>query len=493
MKNRILTVSFALLSAQLFSQTIIENNINANTTWSQDGNPYIVNQTITVSNNITLSIEPGVIIKLNGTGKLFIVNGSINASGTSENPIIITHITDDEYGGDSNGDGSQTAAKINSWASIQINETSENSSHLNHCVFRFGGRVQGVVYADNCSPAINNCLFQYCENGIEINGFGSPSVKNNQFKNIENYPVAITPGVIPQFEGNTFSDNILTGLGLKKNTHTTDGDSLILSKTSIGGIKNATYIVQTPIAIDENTSLTIHPGIVIKKYYNNNLFQVNGSLIAEGIAEEPIVFTFITDDEFGGDTNNDANNTIPKKDSWASIQINETSANSSHLNHCVFRYGGRTNGSIYVQNSSPKIQNCYFKLCKNGLKIVNGNQLNISNLDFTDSETAIQLQNESEFVNIEKSKFSNNLLALEVISGLAKVDSCFFYKNENAIKVMGGNAIIHHSEFVENSKYHILNYTDKGIDATKNQWDENTIQELISSSNLTNVKQLYDH
>ncbi len=257
MKNRVLTVAFVLLSAQLFSQTIIENNITANTTWSQGGNPYIVNHTITVSNNVTLSIEPGVIIKLNGIGKLFSVNGSLNATGTSENPIVFTHITDDEYGGDSNGDGNQTTAKTNSWEGIQINEMSQNSSHLNQCVFRFGGRVQGVVYAENCSPAINNCLFQYCENGVEINGFGSPSIKNNQFGNIENYPVAITPGVIPHFEGNTFSDNTLTGIGLKKHTQTTDGDSLILSKTSIGGIENTTYIVQIPIAIDKNTSLTV--------------------------------------------------------------------------------------------------------------------------------------------------------------------------------------------------------------------------------------------
>lgn len=73
--------------------------ISANTTWTSD-NIYQLNQKVVVPNGVTLTINPGTIVKgTPGTGSLasaLIVarGGKINAQGTAEQPIIFTSTSD---------------------------------------------------------------------------------------------------------------------------------------------------------------------------------------------------------------------------------------------------------------------------------------------------------------------------------------------------------------------------------------------------------------
>lgn len=73
--------------------------IDENTTWTSD-NIYQLNQKVVVSSGVTLTINPGTIIKgSSGTGSLasaLIVarGGRINAQGTAEQPIIFTSSSD---------------------------------------------------------------------------------------------------------------------------------------------------------------------------------------------------------------------------------------------------------------------------------------------------------------------------------------------------------------------------------------------------------------
>ncbi len=77
----------------------VTGNITSNTTW-EEGNVYILTSRITVLDGVTLTIEPGVIVKGNpGTGSnataLLVARGGIlEAEGTSEKPIIFTSVAD---------------------------------------------------------------------------------------------------------------------------------------------------------------------------------------------------------------------------------------------------------------------------------------------------------------------------------------------------------------------------------------------------------------
>ena len=78
---------------------VIQGNIMADTIWTADKN-YVLDQQVTVPNGVTLTIEPGTVIKANAgeapnVSMLVIARGGkIMAKGTAEQPIIFTSIND---------------------------------------------------------------------------------------------------------------------------------------------------------------------------------------------------------------------------------------------------------------------------------------------------------------------------------------------------------------------------------------------------------------
>jgi hypothetical protein len=81
-------------------ETVITENITENTTWTT-GNTYILGGRITVVSGVTLTIEPGVIIKgqagtgANATALIIARGAKIDAQGTATQPIIFTSIADE--------------------------------------------------------------------------------------------------------------------------------------------------------------------------------------------------------------------------------------------------------------------------------------------------------------------------------------------------------------------------------------------------------------
>ena len=69
----VLFISFS----QIFGQTTINSDININTTWTKASSPYLVVSTITVAENISLTIEPGVVVKSHTSLNLMHVDGCI--------------------------------------------------------------------------------------------------------------------------------------------------------------------------------------------------------------------------------------------------------------------------------------------------------------------------------------------------------------------------------------------------------------------------------
>jgi hypothetical protein len=79
---------------------IISENITENTTWTSD-KVYQLGGRITVVDGVTLTIEPGTIIKgeagtgANATALLIARGGKLNAEGTATKPIIFTSVADE--------------------------------------------------------------------------------------------------------------------------------------------------------------------------------------------------------------------------------------------------------------------------------------------------------------------------------------------------------------------------------------------------------------
>jgi hypothetical protein len=79
---------------------VISSNITANTTWTT-GNTYILAGRITVVDGVTLTIQPGVIVKgqagtgVNATALLIARGAKLNAQGSPSQPIIFTSVADE--------------------------------------------------------------------------------------------------------------------------------------------------------------------------------------------------------------------------------------------------------------------------------------------------------------------------------------------------------------------------------------------------------------
>ncbi|MGH3024096.1 MAG: right-handed parallel beta-helix repeat-containing protein [Gaiellaceae bacterium] len=84
---------------------------------------------------MTLTVEPGVVVKLNASTRTIFVNGVLHAVGTGASPIIFTSLQDDSVAGDSGGDGA-TSGSPGQWHGIRITGA---GSQLSSVKVRYGG------------------------------------------------------------------------------------------------------------------------------------------------------------------------------------------------------------------------------------------------------------------------------------------------------------------------------------------------------------------
>ncbi len=222
----ILVVAILLFPSGGFAATSVGGRISTDTTWALSGSPYIVTSSVQFYGNtstpITLTIEPGVVVKFQTGTYLQIANGTsypavLNAAGTTGSPIIFTSYKDDTAGGDSNGDGSATSPAPGNWNYIYLRSGS-SSSVLDHMEVRYGGSGSlGSIYIRESSPTVQNSVIKQSSNiGILIltqTVSSAPTVKNNQILQNNTYGIKTqaTYGATPV--GGVIQDNEITESG----------------------------------------------------------------------------------------------------------------------------------------------------------------------------------------------------------------------------------------------------------------------------------------
>lgn len=166
-----LALTFSSVSAY---EEYIENEgtyvfgvITENTTWTANGNPYIVVGDIIVPGEKTLTIEPGVKIKFDGYDHELEIEGTLKAIGNKNNYITFTSNQENPHNG--------------SWRGIKLEGTSENNE-IQYAIIEYAST--GIMIDYNCENPVNikNSIFRDIYQGIShCNG----NVSYNDFINVD--------------------------------------------------------------------------------------------------------------------------------------------------------------------------------------------------------------------------------------------------------------------------------------------------------------------
>ena len=176
--------------------------------------------------------------------------------------------------------------------------------------------------------------------------------------------------------------------------------------------------VRSDVVIKPGTKIILNKGATIK---------LMGRLVAEGTAENPIIFQ-----------------AKDRVHPWGALVLKDQRADNSVLKYCIFKDGSGAKGNLYEYTGM--------------LSVHNVNNLLVENCEFIDShETDDMVHVVYSSATFRKSKFVRSLFdSMDVDISNVKVDKCEFMDGGNdAIDLMTSNAMVTNT-ILKNSR-------DKGI------------------------------
>jgi hypothetical protein len=163
-----LVAHLIVFSALASAQTNVSGFINANTTWTLAGSPYIVTGNALLSQGFTLTIDPGVVVKFDNNNALQI-DGQLIAIGTVNQRIIFT--------------SNQASPQPGDWAKLHFSDFCVDAVYdaagnylsgtiMKYCDVLYAGSLMwGSIDIQESSPYLTHCRIKngsWC--GINFNG-----------------------------------------------------------------------------------------------------------------------------------------------------------------------------------------------------------------------------------------------------------------------------------------------------------------------------------
>jgi len=429
--------------------TYLPVKIRRNLSLPEELSPYYLSgKNIEVQENISLTFEAGVVVKMFSAG--IISDGKITAVSTQKKPIVFTSFKGD-------------LAMPGDWFGLNLTEKSQGSK-FKYVDFKYGGGdFSAVLKVNGNSVDVEDCEFEnninkglYLLNTassvkdnrfIGINGEGtgilvvggSDKIENNYFE--KNYTgIEVGNGLNETCDvsitGNTFKENrrpiylgTLSHKSITNNTFTdnnynteNDANLVFLSPHSLGNKKDSfleagQYYSNDIFTIPSGVKLTLQPGVELSAQRG---IDINGELLANGTSANPIIFR----------NGLLAGQTSPGK--WGGLNFTATSQNSVLDNVEIYSAGNDLYGTaIKIDNCDINIKNSFVHDNKNiGIKLINSNSV-IDNTRF--------------YNHTETDYMGQYAKAVYVQGGAVEVKNSYFEKQKYAIYLTNGTTAQLHS------------------------------------------------
>lgn len=248
MKKRVVAFNlFLLLAVSLQAFSIfrlpsakaldVGGSILADTTWALSDSPYMVKSDVTVAVEATLTIEPGVTVKVS-KGSSLTINGNLYAVGTDQDPIIFTSSEEQPAAGDWDGVkfyGNRNSTFRMTGCVLQHATNGITVASLGRVIIKettiSGNSLSGIQTTSGADLVIQDSTIDQNANGILSLGVTSYGLKimNNQISNNEN-------GIYI----NTYGDNSrIHNVTISGNTFKNNTNGVYLSSSASSSLANA--------------------------------------------------------------------------------------------------------------------------------------------------------------------------------------------------------------------------------------------------------------
>nr|NQU93938.1 right-handed parallel beta-helix repeat-containing protein [Bacteroidota bacterium] len=248
--------------------------------------PYYFSSGFTVNESARLIISSNCVVKF-ALYQGLNIKGKLLAQANPGEYIYFTSIYDDNWGGDTNNDGTTTSPAVNNWQGINFQDESVDAECiLSRCKVRFGSyNNKGGINCYNASPTIDACEITNNYFGFYLKNASNPTITNNTIGSSLMTPVALSFEASPTFSNNILSssDNQYDAIGILGGEIITDA---VLPVRTFTEVENITYVLLGIVTVPENLSLTIDPGVVIKSFDYNHYLLVDGKFIMDGTADD---------------------------------------------------------------------------------------------------------------------------------------------------------------------------------------------------------------
>jgi hypothetical protein len=305
-------------------------------------------ETFVVPKGVTVMIDAGAVFKFEsaivdvGSSSQLVdrAGAALQVLGTPDATVVFTSYHDDSVGGDSDGEGGTAAA--GQWGGIVLRQDSDAAAKnafvntIGQAEFRYGG---GQVLVDGRLQSVAPIQVESTR----------PTVVFNTVTGSAGAAIAATPNAFedtgdrigPELRGNVLTGNSINGLFVKIDTQA----GVPLEKLDVPARFTSTdivYVIQENLVIAGGVGgyvddgfgpqarrsgrLTIDPGVVVKLEGSRiELERGTAQLIAEGHANQKVVFTGLGDVRYGAGGTFDTNGGLPDvvaAGDWGGIILN---------------------------------------------------------------------------------------------------------------------------------------------------------------------------